>query len=266
MPQVAGALTAETIAQMAQQRQKQLADDQLYRSVHVAGFKKGTPLNQIIGLCRNFGEAITGRLDYDPNGEPFALVEFREAAQAHACKTQARCFFEGQLVTFSQAKTVVDPALLAEQTVQFENGLMAPMNQRQILATQGHLSSKLAQVQAAASKIFSGERDASPELEANGKEGRPRKSPRGSRSRSKSDGRREERRKDKGQEKAKGKERSSSSNTSSNSSASSSDSTPKGRKSKGRRAVRKERQKKVAERPRSRSRRGRAGRSRDKRR
>mmetsp|Transcript_64090 Transcript_64090/g.169857 ORF Transcript_64090/g.169857 Transcript_64090/m.169857 type:complete len:463 (-) Transcript_64090:51-1439(-) len=160
-------------------KQREIAEDQRFRTVHVAGLARGTSEESLGTVCGHFGEVEALRIDEDDNGETFALVEFKEQGPAHVCKGQRQFVVDGRVLVFSDAKTMVDVTAFAEKNVHFQTPIFDAFNMRQVLATQGHLSSKLAQVRAAAKEIFkpgedeveeerglkrspSGERDRSP--------------------------------------------------------------------------------------------------------
>jgi len=163
-----GGLSAEQIAaenlrqenEEAQyfKRQKEEMDDQGFRTVHLTGFKEGVTEEALRMFCEHFGEVNSCRVEEPEGQEPFALIEFTERGPAHVVKTQKSYEVDGRIITFSEAKVMVEAQKFAEKTVHFQQPIFDTMNMRAVLNQQQHLSQKLAKVREAAMAIKIGEK------------------------------------------------------------------------------------------------------------
>merc|ERR1711957_828082 len=88
-------------------------------------------------MCGHFGEVLTCRIDTDPFGKVFGLVEFKEKGPAHVCKAQREFFVHGRILTFSESKTMVDVVSFTEKNVHFQDTVFDALNLRTAMAQQG---------------------------------------------------------------------------------------------------------------------------------
>eukprot|EP00747_Dinoflagellata_sp_TGD_P165112 gnl/TRDRNA2_/TRDRNA2_185968_c0_seq1.p1 gnl/TRDRNA2_/TRDRNA2_185968_c0~~gnl/TRDRNA2_/TRDRNA2_185968_c0_seq1.p1 ORF type:complete len:772 (-),score=252.57 gnl/TRDRNA2_/TRDRNA2_185968_c0_seq1:99-2414(-) len=148
-------------------QKKEEVEDQKFRTVHVGGLTGDVSEDAIRTFVKNFGEVKELKVDKDARGQGFALVEFEKRTDAFKCRMQQRCIVDGQEVTFSEAKSMVNDVAFTEANVHFQSPMFDAMNMQQVLAQQQHLSSKLAQVREAASKLFTqkGDEDKAEEKE-----------------------------------------------------------------------------------------------------
>jgi hypothetical protein len=156
-PASASAATAEELAAKEAlskeeyvKQQKEAMEDQSYRTVHMTGFDPGVSNDALKAFCEHFGEVVSCRVEEPESMAPFALVEFRERGPANVVKLQKTYEVDGRIVTFDEAKTMVDASGFAEQSVHFQLPIYDFMAMKQVLATQGQLNAKLAKVREAA--------------------------------------------------------------------------------------------------------------------
>jgi len=147
-------LDQQAIEAEFKKRQQEAEDDQVFRTVHVAGFGLDMPYDAIREVCSGFGEVEQLRIDRDENKQPFALCEFKERGPAHVCKLQQQYLVRGTVLRFMEAKTMVDACTFAERTVQFEDPGLNAIAMRSVLQHPGQLSEKIKLVRAAAEEIL----------------------------------------------------------------------------------------------------------------
>mmetsp|Transcript_65184 Transcript_65184/g.103257 ORF Transcript_65184/g.103257 Transcript_65184/m.103257 type:complete len:654 (+) Transcript_65184:64-2025(+) len=162
----ASASSAEDAAQAAKlsqeeyvRKQKEAMEDQNYRTVHMTGFDPGVSNEALKAFCEHFGEVVSCRVEEPESISPFALVEFKERGPASVVKTQKTYEVDGRIVSFTEAKTMVDASGFAEQSVHFQLPIYDYMAMKQVLATQGNLNAKLAKVREAAMSMKIGQSD-----------------------------------------------------------------------------------------------------------
>lgn len=133
--------------------QKEAADDQRFRTVHVSGLPDNVKDEGLKKMCCHFGEVLSCRIDTDPFGKVFGLVEFKEKGPAHVCKAQREFFVHGRVLTFSESKTMVDVVSFTEKNVHFQDTVFDALNLRTAMAQQGVINMKLNAVRAAAKEL-----------------------------------------------------------------------------------------------------------------
>jgi hypothetical protein len=133
---------------------KESVEEKRLRTLHVAGLEKGVTEERVRAICGSFGALEALRLDEDEQGEPFALLEFKDKGPATAVKLNQRFEVDGRVLTFTEAKTLVDTCTFAEQNVHFENSALDPSNVKALMAFQHNLEPKLAKARAAAAEIM----------------------------------------------------------------------------------------------------------------
>jgi len=133
---------------------REAAEDKRLRTVHIAGLANDATEDGVRFLIKNFGEVEELRVDADNQGQFFALVEFREQHVAYACKAQQQFIVDGRLLTFSEAKTLVDTRSFAEKSVHFHAPIFDASTMRAVLAYQCHLNPKLARARKAAAEMM----------------------------------------------------------------------------------------------------------------
>lgn len=138
-------------------QQKEARDDTIFRTAHMTGFLKGVTEEVLTKFCSHFGEVIKLRIEEPEEGEPFAIIEFKERGAAHVVKTQREYLVDGRIMKFSESKTMVDDIGFTEQAVHFQAPVFDTLNMRAVLAQQGQLNAKLSKVREAAMSIFTGE-------------------------------------------------------------------------------------------------------------
>lgn len=143
--------------------QKEAADDQRFRTVHVAGLPDNVKDEGLKKMCAHFGEVLSCRIDADPFGKVFGLVEFKEKGPAHVCKAQREFFVHGRILTFSESKTMVDVVSFTEKNVHFQDTVFDALNLRTAMAQQGLINMKLNAVREAAKELGMVKEDAPPE-------------------------------------------------------------------------------------------------------
>merc|ERR1719362_409220 len=147
-------LDQQAIEAEFKKRQQEAEDDQVFRTVHIAGFGLDMPYEAIRDVCSGFGEVEQLRIDKDENNQVFALCEFKERGPAHVCKLQQQYLVRGTVLRFMEAKTMVDACTFAERTVQFEDPALNAIAMRSVLQHPGQLSEKIKLVRAAAEEIL----------------------------------------------------------------------------------------------------------------
>lgn len=143
--------------------QKEAADDQRFRTIHVAGLPDNVKDEGLKKMCGHFGQVLTCRIDKDPFGKVFGLVEFKEKGPAHVCKAQREFFVHGRVLTFSESKTMVDVVSFTEKNVHFQDTVFDALNLRTAMAQQGVINMKLNAVREAAKELGMVKEDAAPE-------------------------------------------------------------------------------------------------------
>uniref|UniRef100_A0A7S0FP89 RanBP2-type domain-containing protein n=1 Tax=Pyrodinium bahamense TaxID=73915 RepID=A0A7S0FP89_9DINO len=135
-------------------RFKEVAEDKRLRTVHIAGLTEEASEEGLRILLKSFGDVEALRLDVDEEGKRFALVEFQDRKVAYACKTHQQFLVDGNVLVFTEAKTLVDTKSFAEQSVHFTTPIFDASTMRAVLAYQCHLNPKLAKARAAAAEIM----------------------------------------------------------------------------------------------------------------
>lgn len=133
---------------------KEAEEDKRLRTVHLCGLDNDVTEENIRILCGQFGQVEAIRIDKDSEGEMFALIEFKEKGPATSVKLTSQFKVDGKIVTFSEAKTMVDTKSFAEQSVHFNQPAFDPTTLRAVLAYQSHLNPKLAKARMAAAEIL----------------------------------------------------------------------------------------------------------------
>mmetsp|Transcript_19902 Transcript_19902/g.37433 ORF Transcript_19902/g.37433 Transcript_19902/m.37433 type:complete len:862 (-) Transcript_19902:60-2645(-) len=135
-------------------RQKEAREDTIFRTAHMTGFQKGVTEEVLLKFCSHFGEVLNLRIEEPEQGDPFAIIEFKEKGAAHVVKTQREYLVDGRILKFSESKTMVDDVSFTEQAVHFQAPVFDTLNMRAVLAQQGQLNAKLSKVREAAMSIF----------------------------------------------------------------------------------------------------------------
>eukprot|EP00931_Biecheleriopsis_adriatica_P079001 TRINITY_DN52418_c0_g1_i1.p1 TRINITY_DN52418_c0_g1~~TRINITY_DN52418_c0_g1_i1.p1 ORF type:complete len:658 (-),score=205.18 TRINITY_DN52418_c0_g1_i1:67-2040(-) len=132
---------------------KEKEEDKRLRTVHIAGLAKDVGEENVRILCKQFGELEALRLDEDDAGNVFALVEFKERGPAHVVKTQEKFMVDDRVVTFTEARTLVNVTAFAEESVAFDQPAYDPTTMRVVHAVQVKLNPKIAKAKLAAAQI-----------------------------------------------------------------------------------------------------------------
>eukprot|EP00933_Yihiella_yeosuensis_P023694 TRINITY_DN18435_c1_g1_i1.p1 TRINITY_DN18435_c1_g1~~TRINITY_DN18435_c1_g1_i1.p1 ORF type:complete len:623 (-),score=175.75 TRINITY_DN18435_c1_g1_i1:111-1979(-) len=133
---------------------KEMEEDKRLRTVHIAGLKKDVSEENVRILCTQFGDVEAMRVDKDAEGEMFALVEFKERGPATVVKQTEKFKVDDMIITFTEAKTMVDTTSFAEQSVHFNQPAFDPTTLKVVLAAQCHLNPKIAKARMAAAEIM----------------------------------------------------------------------------------------------------------------
>ncbi|CAE7226545.1 unnamed protein product [Symbiodinium necroappetens] len=132
---------------------KEAEEDKRLRTVHIAGLAPEVTDEDVRVICKQFGELEALRLDKDSDGQPFALVEFKERGSAQVVKRTEKFLVEERVLAFTEAKTMVDTTSFAEQSVHFNQPAFDTTTMKVVLAYQCHLNPKLAKAKLAAAQI-----------------------------------------------------------------------------------------------------------------